>query len=125
MRDTTHPWERPEPWDYKHCMLLEDVLHRIDVSRFSVRSMKPSFRHSNGLYTLSVTTDVNDRETGKPTEVVFNHQIDPRIIEQFRPKDIFLRIIRDYFGEVLMHELDECFLYRNKRIFDPHKGKQR
>ena len=70
--------------------------------------------------TVSVRLKVRDRDTGRPMPLAYVQCF--HIEELKRVADEYIvRRIRNMVIEAMIHEVDECLLFKGKRIFDPHE----
>lgn len=95
-----------------------------DVSRFCIHGLQlriePASRQfGEDAVAVSVLMKVNDRDTGEPSSIA---------IEKLLPGCAFVmasqrqRVVLSMLRDMVMHELDECFLVNGVRVLDPHKN---
>lgn len=110
-------------------MNLKELVEKIDLSRFPI-PVDLQVEEYTRVAVLKVVLQVKDRETGVPlrvlTEVPFetDAEYNLRVLHGFSPASLALYTldrIRNTIIRALTHELDECFLFDGKRLYDPHR----
>ncbi len=103
---------------------VEEIVSDLDLSLFPVPITLKCVRTGDSIRVYT-RMEVKDRSTGKPTKLE-NHVLFYDIYYETNEERVqfVLRHLRDMFYKLIMHEVDEAFVYRGVRVFDPHKDEK-
>lgn len=106
--------------------MIEQLLKKVDLSRFPF-TIKLWTRRApyDGHEILVVEMYVNDRDLpGVPNRVTMEFSAWAGFLSE-KNEICMLRWILQCVTELVVHEVQECFLYDGVRIFDPHAGEKK
>lgn len=101
---------------------LAEIAERIDLSRFPIPirvEVKLECWTGRPTWDIRTIAKVRERDTGLPLEVTTARVMDATGVDLMK-EDGALQAIRQNVRDLVMHELDECFLVDGVRAFDPH-----
>ena len=99
---------------------LQRLIKNISIPPFTIKSHGTIGQSEDRFAFIFIETHVPERKSGKDTDIHDLHYFSKEKLKESTEKQI-LEIVRGMVHYMAVHEVDEQFLYKDKRIFDPHK----
>jgi hypothetical protein len=87
---------------------------QLDVDESAWRLMEQMYEYTRRIPIRVTMMRIPHRDTGEPTRVSMSAEVE--VGEAFA-QSAFCAVLK-----MVRHELAECFLHRDERVFDPHAG---